>query len=154
MRASPPLRLPRGPARLLAAAALLALLAGAAPAAAAVELGLGADWIRNGSGELNLTLAADTWVARRLTVGGRFGVALFGSSSDLGVPVDGRIRLHLQRVYLEGLVGPWFLFGGGDLIRVHGALGFGLETRHVNVGLEVGALGGNAMLGVRLGFPI
>ena len=140
--------------RLLPLAAALAFLGHARPAGASVELGLGADWVEGGSGELNLTLAADTWIARHVTLGGRFGVAFFGSSSDLAVPVDARLRLHLQRIYFEGLVGPWFHLGGGDLLRVHGALGFGLEVRRLNVGLEVGVVGSATLLGLRLGLPL
>jgi hypothetical protein len=132
----------------------VALLAGARPAAAAVELGLGADWIEGGTGEFNLTLAADTWLARRLTLGGRAGVAFFGDSNNVGVPIDARLRLHVQRIYFEGLVGPWFIFDSGTLFRFHGGFGFGLETRSLDVGLEVGVLRDLTMLGLRLAFRI
>jgi hypothetical protein len=130
--------------------ATLAVLAAARPASASTELGVGADWIEGGTGELNVTLGVDTWLARHLTLGGRFGAAFFDSSDNLGVPVDVRLRLHLQRVYFEGMVGPWFMIDAGDLLRFHGAFGFGLETRNVTFGLEVGQLSDATMLGLRL----
>jgi hypothetical protein len=142
------------PRHVLALLATVAALAFARPAAASVDLGLGADWIEGGTGELNLTLGVETWLARRVTVGGRFGAAFFGDSSNMGVPVDGYLKIHLQRIYLQGLVGPWFIFDSGDLFHFHGAFGFGLETRNVDFGLELGVLGGSTMLGLRLGFSI
>jgi hypothetical protein len=138
----------------LSLAVTLAALCAARPAAASVDLGLGADWIEGGTGEFHVTLGADTWLARRLTVGGRAGAAFFGDSSTIGIPVDARLTLHLQRIYFEGLVGPWFLLDSGDLFRFHGAFGFGLETRSVDFGLEVGVLKDATMLGVRLAFKI
>jgi hypothetical protein len=138
----------------LALFATLAALGWARPASARVDLGLGADWIQGGTGEFNLTLGFDTWLARRITVGGRAGAAFFGSSSSIGVPVDARLRVHVQRVYFEGLVGPWFIFDSGDLFHFHGAFGFGLESRNVEFGLELGVLGDSTMLGLRLAFPI
>lgn len=134
--------------------ATLAVLAFARPAEAAVNLGLGADWIEGGTGEFNLTLGADTWLARRISIGGRAGVAFFESSENIGIPVDFRLTLHLRRIYFEGLVGPWFLLDSGDLVQVHGAFGFGLESRGVDFGLEVGRLGDATILGLRVAFKI
>ena len=139
---------------LLALVATLTALGFARPADARVDLGLGADWIRGGTGEFNLTLGVDTWLARRVTVGGRFGAAFFGGSGNMGVPLDARLRFHMQRVYFEGMVGPWFIFDSGDLFRFHGAFGFGLESRNVEFGMELGVLGDSTMLGLRLVFPI
>jgi hypothetical protein len=134
--------------------ALLAALAAPASAAASVDLGIGADAIQGWSGELNLTLGAETWLARKLTVGGRAGVALFSNGNSLGVPVDVFLKLHVQRIYFQGLVGPWFIFDSGDLFHFHGAFGFGLETRGADFGLEVGGLGGATIVGLRLAFKI
>jgi hypothetical protein len=137
-------------------ALIVALTALAAPAAAeaSVNLALGGDWIEGGTGELNLTLGADTFLARHLSVGGRAGVAFFGDSSDVGIPVDLRLKLHVQRLYFEGLVGPWFLLDDHDLFRFHGAFGFGIESRSVDFGVEVGVLKDATMLGLRLAFRI
>ncbi len=136
----------------LAAAALL--LGFARPAKASVNLGLGADWIEGGVGELNLTLGADTFLARRLSIGGRAGMAFFDDSHHLGIPVDFQLKLHVQRIYFEGLVGPWLLVDSGELFRFHGAFGFGLETGRVAFGLEVGRLSRATMLGMRLAFKL
>lgn len=140
--------------------ATLAVLGFAGPAGASVELGVGGDWIDgggpydDGTGEFNLTLAADRFVARRLSVGFRGGVAFFESSDDVGVPLDVRLTLHVQRIYFEGLVGPWILLDAEDAVKFHGAFGFGLESRGIEVGLEVGVLGDDTMLGLRLAFRL
>ncbi len=134
--------------------ATLAVLGFARPAAAEVDLGLGADWIEGGTGEFNLTLGAETWLARHLTVGGRAGAAFFGDSNNIGVPIDFFLKVHVQRIYFQGLVGPWVMIDSGDLFRFHGAFGFGLESRNVNFGLEVGILERATMLGLRLAFRL
>jgi hypothetical protein len=124
------------------------------PANASVNLGVGADWIEGGVGELNLTLGADTFLARRLSIGGRAGVAFFDDSHHLGIPIDFELKLHVQRIYFEGLVGPWMLIDSGDLFRFHGAFGFGLEAGSVAFGLEVGRVDRATMLGLRLAFRL
>jgi hypothetical protein len=139
---------------LISIVAIVTLAGFVRPANASVNLGLGADWIEGGVGELNLTLGADTFVARRLSIGGRAGVAFFDDSHHLGIPIDFRLKLHVQRIYFEGLVGPWMLIDSGDLFRVHGAFGFGLESGSLAFGLEVGVLGRAAMLGLRLAFRL
>lgn len=138
----------------LAAAALAALLVpGSADAHAA--LGLGADWLVDPeAGELQLTLAADTPIARRVTAGVRFGMAYFAEPDRVGAPIDGRLRIRGRRIYAEGLVGPWFVFGDDDALRIHAAFGFGLLTRSMSIGLEVGWLDPTSMVGVRVAFPL
>ena len=133
---------------------LVALLGVARPAQASVNLGLGADWIEGGSNDLNLTLGADSFIARRLSLGGRAGVAFFEDGHHVGIPIDFRLKLHIQRIYFEGLVGPWFLIHSGDLFRLHGAFGFGLESGSLSFGLEVGTLARAIMLGLRLSFRL
>lgn len=124
--------------------------------AATVRLGLGADLVFGApSGLFELTLAVDHRFARNLSVGGRFG-ALITSGGDVGAPIDLHLRAILSnRVYIEGLVGPWLFFGGGDVLVLHAAFGFGLITRSLEIGLEVGWLGGaGTMLGLRLAWRI
>jgi len=133
---------------------LLAVLGWARPADASVNLGLGADWIEGGTGELNLTLGADAWLARRLSIGGRAGVAFFGDSNTIGVPIDFRLKLHVQRIYFEGLVGPWVMIDSDELLDFHGAFGFGIESGGIDFGLEVGVLDHATMIGVRLAFRL
>lgn len=134
--------------------AALAVLAVARPADASVSLGLGADWIEGDAADFNLTLGVERWLARRLTIGGRAGAAFFSEGHGLGVPIDFRLKLHVQRVYFEGLVGPWILIDSGDPVRVHGAFGFGLEAGDLDFGLEVGVLNHAAMVGARLAFRL
>jgi hypothetical protein len=139
---------------LLSCVALLALLGVVRPAQAAVNLGLGADWIEGGSNDLSLTLGADRFVARHLSLGGRAGVAFFDNAHDLGIPIDLKLRVHVQRIYFEGLAGPWLLIDAGDRLHVHGAFGFGIESGSLAVGLEVGKLSHATVLGLRLAFRL
>jgi hypothetical protein len=136
---------------LLAAMALPGL---ARPAHASVNLGLGADWIEGGSKDFNLTLGADSFIAHNLSLGGRAGVAFFDNSHNLGIPVDLRLKLHVQRIYFEGLVGPWFILDSGDLFEFHAAFGFGVEAGNIAFGLEVGKLSHATMVGLRLLFRL
>jgi hypothetical protein len=141
--------------RPLAAALLLAALGAAGPAAAATSLGLGADvWLDPGVGAFQLTLAGDTPLARHVTLGGRVGLLLHTEPTRFGVPLDLRLRLRFDRVYLDGLVGPWLLVDEGDAVRFHGGIGFGLQGHGYTFGLEVGWLDRRSMLGVRLAVPI
>jgi hypothetical protein len=133
-------------------AAAVALVAFARPASASVNLGLGADWIEGGSNDFNLTLGADSSLARHLSLGIRGGVAFFDDGHHVGIPIDARLRLHVQRIYFEGLLGPWILVDSGDEFRFHGAFGFGIESGPLTLGLEVGRLVSRTMIGVRVMF--
>ncbi len=144
------------PLRLVRFAVLaLGLAVWAGPASAAVELGLGADyWVEPQSGEFQLTLAVDTPLARHLTIGGRFGAMVITAPNEFGVPVDFRFRVHVQRIYFDGLVGPWFIFDEPRPVRTHVAFGFGLLARGITFGLEVGWLDPSTLVGLRLAFRI
>ncbi len=143
------------PLRAVLAAAALAALAAARPAAASTALGLGADYLVDPqSGELQLTLAADTRLVRRATIGVRFGAMYLADTKDFGIPIDGRLRIRGDRLYAEGLVGPWLVFGSGDTVRLHAAFGFGLLTKSLSFGVEVGWMDPTSMVGVRVAFPI
>jgi len=139
---------------LVAIVVLVGVFGFARPARASANLGLGADWIKDGHGEFNLTLGADSFLTHGLSIGGRAGVAFFGDGHDMGIPVDFRLRLHVQRIYFEGLVGPWFLVDSGDRLLFHAAFGFGIESGRVDFGLEVGRLERSTLLGLRLAFRI
>jgi hypothetical protein len=137
---------------LLSSVALVALLGAARPAQASVNLGLGADWIEGDSNDFNLTLGADTPLARHLSLGGRAGVAFFDDAHHVGIPIDLKLKLHVQRIYFEGLVGPWLIIH--DRFHLHGAFGFGIEVGSLTFGLEVGALSRATMVGLRLTFRL
>ena len=139
---------------LLAALAVLSLAPLAAPAQ--VRLGIGGDYIFNEQGVFELTLAVEERLARHIAVEGRFGGLITTSSSTAGVPLDFGLRVTpAGRAYFEALVGPWFFFNGGDVVRGHAAFGFGLEQRNFSFGMEVGGLtGSNAMIGGRLAWRI
>jgi hypothetical protein len=133
----------------LATAALLV----ATPAAASVRLGLGADyWLAQGA-EFNLTLAIDTPLARNIHIGGRFGALVTAGPNNFGVPIDLELRAYLGRIYVEGLVGPWLMFGG-DFLRAHAAFGFGLLAGQFSFGLEIGYLSPAAIGGLKVAFRI
>ena len=142
--------------RLRIAAAAIAILFAATPAAAAqLRLGIGGDYIFNDLGAFELTLAIEGRLARYISVEGRFGGLLATSPTTLGVPLDFGLRLTPgSRLYLEALIGPWIFFSG-DAVRGHAAFGFGLETRRFSFGLEVGALTtSHGMIGARLAWRI
>jgi hypothetical protein len=137
------------------AAAALALLAFARPAHAGAALGVGADWLTEPrAGEFQLTVAADTALARRLTLGARFGMMYFGDGQYVGAPIDLRLRVRTGRLYAEGLAGTWIVFGGTDTVRLHGAFGFGLYSRSLTFGFEVGWVDPTPLVGVRIAFPL
>jgi hypothetical protein len=146
------------PRTLVLVAAAAGALLWAVPATAAnpsIELGLGADWmVSPEDGAFQLTLAGDQRINQHLSWGGRVGLLVLTDPTRLGVPIDVRLRGHFGRIYVEGLVGPWLVFNDSDTLRFHGAVGFGLVTRHVNVGLEVGFLDPTSMVGLRLAFPL
>ena len=114
-----------------------------------------ANWLVSpGAGAFQLTLGGDRRLNPHLSWGGRVGLLVLTDPGRLGVPIDVRLRGHFGRIYLEGLVGPWVVFSDHDPLRFHAGIGFGLATRHVDVGLEVGYLNPTSMLGLRLAFPL
>jgi hypothetical protein len=133
---------------------VLVSIALARPARASVNMGLGADWLNLGVGELNLTLGADTTLAGNLSLGGRAGAAIFGESGNMGIPMDLLFKLRFQRTYFEFLAGPWVIFDAGDLFYFHGAFGFGLESAKVAFGLELGLVGPANLIGLRVVFKL
>ncbi|WP_242335071.1 MULTISPECIES: hypothetical protein [unclassified Anaeromyxobacter] len=140
---------------LVASLAVAAALAWARPADASVALGLGADYLLDPEiGEFQLTLGVATPLARHLSVGARFGAMLLSEPSRVGVPLDVKLRVRMDRLYVEGLAGPWIVFDDDDALKLHAAVGFGLVARAVSFGLEVGYLDPTAMIGVRLAFPL
>jgi hypothetical protein len=140
---------------LLATAALAVLLVvgGVRPAAADARLGVGADYWWARRGVFGLTLAVDTHLARHLAVGGRFGAALIVSDPHVAVPIDLQLRVPIQRIYLEMSAGPWIFFEG-DPVRAHVAFGFGIASRAVSFGVELGWLDPSTIIGVRLSFHL
>jgi hypothetical protein len=135
--------------------AVAAAIAWARPADASAALGLGADYLLDPEvGEFQLTLAVTTPLTRQVSVGARFGAMLLSEPARVGVPVDVKLRVRMDRLYLEGLAGPWIVFDDGDALKLHAGVGFGLVSRSVSFGLEVGYLDPTAMIGVRLAFPL
>jgi len=122
--------------------------------AAGVRVGLGADYWIDESAAFNFTLGVETKLAGPLTVGARFGAMLITNGNDIGVPLDLVLRANLASsgVYIEGMAGPWLVFGRGDTFRAHAAFGFGLQGKAASIGLEVGYLEPNPTIGLRLGY--
>jgi hypothetical protein len=120
-----------------------------------VALGLGADYLVDPeTGEFQLTLAVETPIARGLTAGARFGALVTSDPTDVGAPIDFRLRLRSRGLYLDGLVGPWLIFDSGDTLRFHAGFGFGILTGSMSLGLEVGYLDPTGMIGLRLAFSL
>ena len=122
--------------------------------AAAIRLGLGADYWVDESAAFNFTLGVEGRIVGALSVGARFGAVLITDGNDLGIPLDVYLRANIanNRVYIEGLVGPWIVFGRGDEFRAHAAFGFGLQGKAASIGLEVGYLDPNPIIGLKLGY--
>jgi hypothetical protein len=149
--------------RLALAAAALVAVALPQPADAArrrarpsssVQLGLGADWLLDPeTGAFQLTFAADRWIARNTSFGARFGALFLSDPGRVGVPIDARLRFRADRLYLEGLIGPWIVFDDDDALRFHAGVGFGLYASGFQLGLELGYLDPTSTVGVRLAFP-
>ena len=134
-------------------ALLTVILSAPAANAASFGLGLGADYWFENTGLFNLTLDVKTPLARTVYLGGRFGALITTGPNTVGIPLDLQIGANIDRFYLEGLVGPWILFTPNP-VRAHVGFGFGLRTRVVSVGLELGYLTPSAMLGLRVGFQL
>lgn len=122
--------------------------------AADVRVGLGADYWIDESAAFNFTLGVETRITGPLSVGARFGAALITDGNDVGVPLDIILRANIarNRVYIEGMAGPWLVFGRGDAFRAHAAFGFGLQGQAASIGIEVGYLNPNPIIGLRLGY--
>ena len=141
-----------------------AVMLTSAPAAAqSVRLGLGADfWLTPynsiNAGVFELTLGVSQRFAPHFSIGGRFGGLVttdyYGNATTFGVPLDLELRAHFaaNRVYAEGLIGPWFTFNSDQVFRFHGAFGFGLNAHGLSVGLELGYLTPAPIGGLRVGF--
>lgn len=136
------------------AAALLALVGfgWSRPTLAATRLELGADYWLVQRSSFRATLALEGRVGRRVSIGGRFGAALMPPEL-WAIPLDLRIRGKVDRVYLEGLVGPW-IFLGGPTVRPHAAFGFGLDAGFISVGGELGWLQPSAIVGLNIGLAL
>ncbi|MBZ4422638.1 hypothetical protein [Myxococcus sp. RHSTA-1-4] len=121
--------------------------------AAAVRAGLGADYWMDQSAAFSFTLGVEGRIAGPLSVGARFGAALITDGNDVGIPLDLYLRANVARsVYIEGMAGPWIVFGRGDEFRAHAAFGFGLQGKAASIGLEVGYLDPEPIIGLRLGY--
>ncbi len=120
-----------------------------------LALGLGGDYLIDPEiGAFQLTFALETPLARALTAGVRFGALVTSEPTDVGAPIDFRLRVRTHGIYLDGLIGPWLVFDSGDTLRFHGAFGFGLLTGSMSIGLEVGVLARSGIVGLRLAFPL
>ena len=77
------------------------------------------------------------------------------TSSDLpaGIPIDFKLRVNVDRVYVDGFVGPWFFFKG-DVARIHVGMGAGLRFGRLLLGGEVSYLNDGATFGGRIGFQL
>ncbi len=117
-----------------------------------LRLGLGANYWFASRGLFDLTLAVDGRIIGPVYVGGRVGAALVTSPATAGIPIDLLVGVVFARglIYIEASGGPWLIFKG-DLLRGHGALGFGFHRGILFAGLEVGYLQPDAILGLRLG---
>jgi hypothetical protein len=133
------------------ATSLLLMVPPSTPAHGEVRLGLGGDYVSPDTGMFELLLSIDARLSAPLRLGGRGGVLLLSTPQTFGIPLDVDVRwLLLQnRVYLQALAGPWVLFQPHP-VRLHLALGAGIQTEAISFGLEGGYLHPGAHIGMRL----
>jgi hypothetical protein len=131
------------------AALALALPARASP----ISLRLGADALLNGGpGVFSLGLGLESALGRRVSVGARFGGLITTSPTTGGIPLDVFLRVRVNRIYVEGVGGPWIFFSNGDTVRGHVAGGLGFLMHDWEFGAEVGYLSPDrTQLGLRIG---
>ncbi|WP_342377490.1 hypothetical protein NVS55_39280 [Myxococcus stipitatus] len=122
--------------------------------AAAVRLGLGADYWIDESPAFSFLLGVEGKIAGPISVGARFGASLLTDGNDVAIPLDLSIRANIAsaKVYVEGLVGPWIVIDRNDTLRAHAAFGFGLQGKAASIGIEVGYLEPRAIIGLRLAY--
>lgn len=124
--------------------------------AASLSLGLGAHyWLRSG-GVFPFDLSIEQYVARQISVGGRFGVAIATAGGGaVGIPLDILFNVDITRqLYLQLAGGPWIFFGGDASVHAHIAFGFGLKAGIISFGPEVGYLQPNGIFGFKLAFNL
>ncbi len=134
--------------------AVLAALAVALPARATpISLRLGADaLLTGGPGVFSLGLGLESGLGKRVSIGARFGGLITPSPPTGGIPLDVFLRVRVNRVYVEGVGGPWIFFSNGDTVRGHVAGGIGLLMHDWEFGAEVGYLSPDrTQLGLRIG---
>jgi hypothetical protein len=117
------------------------------------RLTLGGDYQVDNGAFFHLTGAVDFIFVGPLSIGARFGALLATRPNSLGVPLDLDLRFSPggTPIYLEALLGPWIFFEG-DVLRAHGAFGFGYQGRSISFGLEIGYLEPRPHVGLRVGW--
>ena len=140
----------------LATAAVLALLAAAAPPPPRRRSGSARTGSSTRSAARSSSRSPPTrgsrGASRSAPASARSGSAIRRASAPSSTDGSGSAG---ARVYAEGLVGPWIFFDDeDDRVRLHAAFGFGLLTRSLSFGLEVGWLDSTSMIGVRVAFPL
>lgn len=120
------------------------------------DLGVGADFWTAGSGAGLFTFSLDAlWrVAPGFQLGLKSGLLLTtAGDSQAGVPLDFKMRLNVDKVYVDGFAGPSFFFKG-TVVRAHVGIGAGVRLGRLLLGGEVSYLNSGATFGGRLGFEL
>ncbi len=137
------------------AALLFGLLLPSSAQAVGVDLGLTGGYWFNNSPHFAFDLGVRQPLGQQVSLGLRVGLLFHTSRGPgIGVPLDAVLRVNVQRLYIEGFGGPWFLFGQSNFLRAHVGIGFGLRLRSFSFGVEGGYLQDAALLLARFGFHI
>jgi len=100
----------------------------------------------------SLGLGLESGLGKRVSVGARLGGLITTSPTTGGIPLDVFLRVRINRVYVEGVGGPWIFFSNGDTVRGHFAGGLGLLMHDWEFGAEIGYLSPDrTQLGLRIG---
>jgi hypothetical protein len=135
----------------------LALWLGAPSArAAALHLNLGVDYVTPSQAMFDGTLGIGANLGRVVELGGRFGILFQPQGTQIGLPIDAYLRVHVPQspLYIDGFAGPWVFFATDNVLRAHAGAGFGVELGPISLGVEASYLAPGATLGFRLGFNI
>lgn len=139
--------------------AVMAVLLGAAPAAAQTQVGFyaGANyWMPTQSALFDAGLKIGAKLADNFSVGFRGGFYITPEGDRLGVPLDAFLHYQVHRtpVYIEAMVGPWLSLSGGDFMRTHAGVGFGMKFGALSLGVEGAYLAPGGMLGARFAIAL
>jgi hypothetical protein len=105
----------------------------------------GGSWF-NGSPPLQARLGVHQQLAKigerfRLVLGLDAGLLVHTVGGRLGIPVDLTLALHVSRVFLAVVGGPWFHVNDGEVLRAHVGGEFGVTFGKVSsVSVEAGWL--------------
>ena len=132
----------------LLCALVMAVLTPSRAEAVTLGLDLGGGYWFNYSPQFDFHVKVQFALGSVVSVGIRPGILLNVSPGvQFGVPIDAYFRFHISRVFFDLIGGLALIFGDPELLRAHGAVGFGV---HLGKGFSLGFEGGWLQNGAQL----